>query len=427
MLLSPAHAEETPEAANKGSTSGPSLPLGGRVYADYYAPLKNTDVTPFHYAGTSLWIQGDPKLGEKSGARFILQGDALDTTVNGPVSHAQIREGFVTYSDKGWDLKAGKMIIPWGKTDAINPTDLISAKDYTVFNPDEEVRRTGQTSIQVGYTPSQGAAPWTLTGIFTPAFPQSVLLINPNAVPAGVTMAPTIVPPATYANTEQALKAAYTGTGWDASVMFFRGFNHLPEFVRSGPLSVAATFHRIHATGGDVSFTSGKYIFRGETAYVWTENNDGTNPTIIPTHWDSVFGVERPFGTDFRLQVQGLWRYIPRYTAPDQAGGADPLSIAFNRQLAATNALILNYQEKSHAGATARFGYTNESNGIDAEVFLVGYFIGGDYLVRPKFTYSWTDALKTTLGVDWYGGPLDRSLGQLQVYNSLFMEAKYSF
>ena len=56
-----------------------------------------------------------------------------------------------------------------------------------------------------------------------------------------------------------------------------------------------------------------------------------------------------------------------------------------------------------------------------------GNFIGGDYLIRPKFSYAFTDALKGTLGMDYYGGPMDRPLGQLQVFNSVFVEGKYSF
>ncbi|HUP58501.1 MAG TPA: hypothetical protein VM598_13675 [Bdellovibrionota bacterium] len=418
----------TQPALAEDSARNPSLDIGGRVYADYYLPLRDTGTNPIPFAGTSLWLQGAPQLNEKSWAKWVLQGNAFETTPAGSRLEVRVREAYVGYSSSGFELRAGRQIVPWGKSDVVNPTDLLSAKDYTIFNPDEEVRRTGQTSILVNFTPQAGNSPVTLTGVFTPVFAQSTLLFNPALAPAGITVGATpVTPPATFANTEQALKAAYAGSGWDASVLYFRGFNHMPEFFRSGTASVGLTFNRIHAAGADFSFTSGKYTFRGESAYVWTRNDDGTNPTIQPTHWDSVVGVERPFGEDFRLQIQGVWRYHPHWTAPDQAGGADPVSIAFNRQIAAVNALILNYQEKSRPGATMRFSYLDSSNGFDAELFLLGNFVGGDYLLRPKAAYAWTDAFRTTLGIEWYSGPEGRTLGQLRVYNSVFTEAKYSF
>jgi hypothetical protein len=233
-------------------------------------------------------------------------------------------------------------------------------------------------------------------------------------------------PAQTLGHSETALKAAYNGQGWDASLLVFRGYNHLPEFeltsVTGTPpaltANVSQVFHRIKAMGGDGSYTAGAWIFRLETAYVWTENNDGSNPMIQPSRWDSVLGVERPLGDDFRIQLQGVYRYIPAFTDP---------ALATQPQIAQANALLLGYQFKSRPGATFRVAYSNERNGIDAELFMVGNFVGGDYLIRPKGSYHWTESLTTTLGLDYYGGPADRPLGSLQPFNSLFLEAKYVF
>jgi hypothetical protein len=250
----------------------------------------------------------------------------------------------------------------------------------------------------------------------------------PATVPAGITVSSNpVTPPETLGNTETAFKVAYNASGWDLSLLAFRGFNHMPEFASLGGASVGQVFHHIRAAGGDFSFTSGKWIFRGESAYVWTENDDGTNPLIQPSHWDSVLGVERPLGDDFRVQAQFVYRYIPHFTPASAATGPNPIAAQINQGIATANALLLAYQEQSRPGATFRFSYSNEDNGIEAELFALGNFVGGDYLLRPKAAYHWTDALLTTLGLEWYGGPLDRPLGSMQVYNSVFTEAKYSF
>lgn len=270
----------------------------------------------------------------------------------------------------------------------------------------------------------------------TPIFPETTLLVPPSAVPPGLKLTPTpVTPPQTIGNTETAFKVTYASNRWDASVLAFRGFNHTPQFailnegVVNGQqvFNVGQTFYPIRAAGGDFSLTSGKWIFRGETAYVWTNNDSGTNTLIQPTHWDTVAGVERPLGDDFRVQAQFLYRLIPNFTPPGQLVGPDPVTTQVENGISTSNALLLAYQDQSRPGATFRISYTNESNGIDAEIFVVGYFVGGDYLVRPKLSYNWTDALKTTVGLDWYGGPLDRPLGALQVYNAFFAEAKYTF
>ena len=165
------------------------------------------------------------------------------------------------------------------------------------------------------------------------------------------------------------------------------------------------------------------------SAYLQSENDDGTNPLIVPTRWDSIVGVERPLFSDFRIQAQFMYRYMPHFTPPGDAYASelDPRVKALKTQLAANNAQILNYQERTRPGATLRLGYSNEKNGLDGEVFVMGNFVGADYLLRPKLTYAWTDALKTTIGLDFYGGPQDRPLGALRPYNSLFFEGFYAF
>lgn len=410
------------------------LPITGRIFTDIYFPAKDLSTSTYRQTSTSLWLQGDPKLGESGSGRFVLTGDAIQNHAVSATGGASaqfrlgLREGYVSYVKDGWELRAGQQLIPWGKSDAINPTDFLTAKDFTFFNPDDEVRRLGAISFWLGWTPSQGSSPLNFTAVVTPVFAQSKLLVPPSAIPSGISLtgAPAS-PPETLGNTETALKISYNAESWDASAIAFRGFNHMPEFVSLGGTSVGQISHSIRATGGDFSFTAGKWIFRGESAYVWTENDDGSNPLIQPTHWDSVAGAERPIGDDFRVQAQFVYRYIPHFTSAIAATGPNPIQAQLNQGIASANALLLAYQEQSRPGATFRLAYSNEDSGVDAELFALGNFVGGDYLLRPKASYHWTDALLTTLGLEWYGGPDDRPLGSMKVFNSVFSEAKYSF
>ena len=120
--------------------------LTGRVFTDVYAPTRDEPLsTDLRQASTSIWLQADPKLGERSSAHFTLTGDYFETALPGNPDGRRLRvglrEAYVAYAHKGLEFRAGRQIIPWGKSDAVNPTDFLSAKDYTFLNPDEEVRR----------------------------------------------------------------------------------------------------------------------------------------------------------------------------------------------------------------------------------------------------------------------------------------------
>jgi len=212
-----------------------------------------------------------------------------------------------------------------------------------------------------------------------------------------------------------------------------RSFNWLRKASRQGggalPVNLVfgQVFRRVNAIGVDGSVNAGKWILRGESAYIMTPNNDGTNPLEIPTHWDSVFGIERSFWDDFRIQTQFIYRTFPKYSSPDGVGGPDPISVTVNQTMAQDNALLLNYQDQTRPSGTLRFGYLNEKNGIDGEIFFLQNFTGGDYLLRPRLTYAWTDFLKTTVGAELYGGPTNRPLGGLNSYSAIFSEVKYTF
>ena len=139
--------------------------------------------------------------------------------------------------------------------------------------------------------------------------------------------------------------------------------------------------------------------------------------------------MERPIGSEahFRVQAQVFWRYIPNFVAPSSATGANPLATEVAQGVAEANALLLNTQDQSRTAGTLRLAYAEDSIPWEGEIFGIMNFLGGDYLIRPKLGYAWSDALKTSLGVEYYGGPEDRPLGALHSYSAVFGEGKMLF
>ncbi len=425
--------------------------LSGKVFTDFYVPTESVRETPFRRVSSSAWLEGNSRLGtqtQETFSHFSLAADLAEATATQDTSSQltlTLREAYVGAHRDGWELRAGRQITPWGKSDAVNPTDFLSAKNYTLLNPDDELRRKGGTGVLVSWTPLSGNSPLNFTAIWNPIFPQSELLIASQVIPAGVSLSSTAqTQPTTLSNSETAFKVSLNESAWDASLSFFRGWNHTPEYnvseVTLAPLTgvpsvtIAPIFHRVRALGGDASTTWDKWIFRAESAYFWTENNDGSQPLLQPSHWDSVIGVERPLGSDFRIQTQFIYRVSPHFAPAESARFSSGNPILSSPQMAPlapaiakANALLLGYQDHARPGATLRLSYTNDPSGIEAEIFALGNFVGGDYFIRPKISYAWSDAFRTTLGADHYAGPEDRPLGALHGYNSVFGEAKVSF
>ena len=101
----------------------------------------------------SLWLEGDPEL-RREWRRALHPHRERDPKLNrfgvgSPASQFNVglREAWISYAKNGWEAKLGQQIIPWGKSDIINPTDFLTAKNYTFFNPDQEVRRLGDEQL----------------------------------------------------------------------------------------------------------------------------------------------------------------------------------------------------------------------------------------------------------------------------------------
>jgi hypothetical protein len=232
------------------------------------------------------------------------------------------------------------------------------------------------------------------------------------------------------AGPEAGVKLAWQSASFDSSISAFRGYSHFPQYVfNSDTLSVAPIRPLQSAVGGDASFTLGNQIIRLETAVLMPDNGKNTDPLagiVEPWHWDSVLGIERPLGDDFRIQLQLLYRWHLTYSAPGTTGS--PALDAIQSGISRANQLILNWKQRANPGATFRVGYQSEHSNFTGDLFLIGWFGSGkDFLLRPQA--GWTPAInwKLSLGADLYGGDSSRPLGALSSRSDAFFEVKKLF
>jgi hypothetical protein len=160
-----------------------AFPVGGRVYTDQYG---YTETRKFVQSSYSVWLDLDSKTENGLGERFIGEFDVFAKSMEKQSSwstYGQIREAYVSYLGEGYDIRLGQQIIPWGKSDGINPTDYFTAKNYTFLNPADEVKRQGAPGASLSFTPEKGTSPFTIQGVFQAYYPQTKLLIPDTVIP----------------------------------------------------------------------------------------------------------------------------------------------------------------------------------------------------------------------------------------------------
>jgi hypothetical protein len=382
----------------------------------------------------TLYTRADPKIAESIDAQLELRGTAFEHSVEKGAAwtlRGDAKNANLAFHSGGWHLRAGQILTAWGRSDGVNPTDYLTARDYTFLSSHDEVRRLGALGARLSFVPNAGDSPLEFTGAWNARYPQSKMLIPTAAIPGSLRVQTEPTTPDFFgANQEFAVKAAYLSPGWDASVSAFDGRSHFGQFVWDGS-RVALAYLPVRALGADFSVTFNDFVLRGESAYYFYDvgrSGLGGLSLTEPNHWDTVIGLERPFGSRIRLLVQALYRLHPDLKDPNGFSSSNPVETVLVREIARANALIQNYQKKSRLGATFLLSYDTEDGDWRFELGGTGNFVGGsDYVVRPKIARRVVESLRVLAGLDYYGGKKDLPFGALRSYRSVFLEGMYSF
>lgn len=415
-------------------TEKDSFSWGGRIFTDQYLYSQTGKLAQSSF---SSWLELSTKnengLGGHAVGALTIFGKSMDRPDRASVT-GQLREAYFSYRGDGTSIKLGQQIIPWGKSDGINATDYFSAKDYSLLNPDDEVRRTGAPGLNLSFTPESGNSPFTYQFIFQVYSPQNKLLIPSQIIPQGLTVNLKQPAPSLFRSNAMQFggKIAYQKSNFDFSISAFKGKSAFPEFVfNPATLAVDLVNFKETAFGADASITLKDYVVQFESAVHLLENGGRDHPlfgSVEPDHWDTTLGIERPVLDDFRVQFQFLYRYHLYFREQALALTGNPLLDQLNAGIARANATLLNFKQRGNPGATFRLSYANENSKWSGDFFFVGYFQAGeDFLLRPEIGYSPFTDFKLLAGMDYYGGNASRPLGALSQLSDLFLEAKYVF
>jgi hypothetical protein len=177
---------------------------------------------------------------------------------------ATLRKGSVT-------ADIGKQFIRWGKADILTPTDRLAPKDFLEVTDGEFLAVTG---VRLQYQSGSHSIDVAWVPMFTPS---RIPLLDRRWAAIPATPAPVAFrQSAAFPDRSQyGVRWGYDGSGYEVSLSYFDGFNHLPELA-AVPLpglpiiDVRRTYASLRMAGADAAVPLPWFTVKGETAFLKT-------------------------------------------------------------------------------------------------------------------------------------------------------------
>jgi hypothetical protein len=296
-------------------------------------------------------------------------------------------------------FEIGRQFIRWGKTDILNPTDRFAPKDFlNVASSDFLAVYAARATIELSkdtfdlvwqplFTPSRTPLLNQRWAVFPDTLSGVSLLDAGSRFPGGSAFG---------------TRWNHNGAGYEYSLSFYDGRNHLPLFdgtYRASPPAVTLQrfFPRMRMYGGDAAVPLKWITLKGEAAY-FTSATQSADEYV-----DYVIQLERQ---------SGEWFFVGGYAGEYITGKRSLLDFAPDRGL--TKALLARAQYTID---------TNRSLALDTAVRQNG---DGAWL-RAEYSQAFGRHWRATAGFTWIHGRAPDFLGQYHRNSYFLLALRYSF
>ena len=303
--------------------------LGGTVGAEFGVAFDGT--IPVAAASLDLTLQGEVGQGFFPDAVFEATLQAgYDAAAADPFTF-RLGPAYAKLFLDDLDLTIGNQIVAWGSVDVVGPVDVVDPRDLTYPVRDPADQRLATPMIRATFHAPEGV---TVDAVVVPVFVPSTLPderwqpatmlppLPPGMSIVGVAEPAVERPGAELGNVQFGARATIdldVAGGADASVVVYRGFRHTPtvsfELVPTDApgafvVQPRLDYGRVTVLGGDFSLVLGSYVVRGEAAYGFGDDPDGTDPRVANDTLDAVVGVETNLPGGVFLALQGVLQHV---------------------------------------------------------------------------------------------------------------------
>ena len=413
LMLAADLPPEPPEEPAEKPAWIKTLGLGGFIRSDYYSASKRLDGQK-SLPGITFQPKALPKFGSWGDAK--IEGRITDDNLRRDNRfQGRLLEGYANFYLGSMDLRVGKQNIVWGRADALNPTDVLTPKDFTLLSArDEEERRIGTAALKANYYRGD----YTLSLIWLPIFNPSTI---PLTAPPGFRITEDKRSQGRWTEHGFAAKLDHTGGDFDWSLSYYYGLDVIPTGRSVTPTLANLTHNRIHMVGADFAKNLGRFGVRGEAAYVRTQDPGGSDIVVKNPYVYYVLGVDHDVTEDLNINLQAYQRFIINYQ--DMFQIQNPAV----RNVAVLNVIFHQQMDRIQEGLSGRIKAQWWNDTLEAELLGVWNANRSDFFLRPSVSYAFTDRWKGFMGWDIFNGRKESLNGFLQNNSSFFTELRATF
>lgn len=337
--------------------------------------------------------------------------------------HGRVRELYWRQAFGPIDVRAGRLMPAWGRADGLNPTDNLSARDYTLLAPEDADLRSGRNGAQIDFTLPRNAgqliAYWLAQGA------SHHIPLTPIQ---GVTYRIYAPPP----RDSYALKWDFSRDGMDASLSYYDGTDLMPDLSLAAlsftGVDIALRNARTMVWGADLSVQRGAVVWRAEAAYARPRVEMGVDEFAHKKPSFTVVGGPEWTGGGWTVGTQAVWQWVRDFRSPDDI--ANPLL----RDIAWRQAATANQVAAQQGGLTLRLARRALNDNLLLETTLLSLWPMQDEesrqaagVWRTKVDYALDDHWNLQLGHERLFGPPHSQTGQLIKNRLAYVQLRRSF
>lgn len=389
-------------------------------------PVKLNNAIRLNYASSDRWLSDEKHyflgtfeskavLDIAPAVRAALQLRARRTM--GPIDRSSVQLPFAYLDIKtdAVDFRIGKQILAWGRTDALNPTDVVTPRDYTTLLPFDEDERRGAWGVRSNIYASETIVASLFYGW---RFKPSTLPFVSERFRFDLDGA---------RRRQLGLRISTSNPDLDFSVSAYRGASLMAQAERVEGDTTWFGYPDIDMLGADFARNFGRYGVRIEGASVRPHGSGLAGDAGMQAYRYLVAGADRTFFSDLNVNVQVFGRWsgaAPGGNAPVGGAGGLPAGLAAVESM---NNLIFVQTRKNTYGMTVRVANHWLNQTLGAELFVQRYFGDGSIYWHPQASYAISDHWKATAGAAWFTGTNGSLFGVMKKNNAVFGELRYSF
>ena len=324
-------------------------------------------------------------------------------------SEVELREAWLSGQlSNSLDLKIGRQVVVWGKSDNIRVTDVLNALD---------LREPGLTDIEDLRLPAamirldHYTGPWQLTAMMIPEIRFNKTPVwGSDFYPSAAPLPPEAVPSDSSTNAEYAAALSGVFSGWDMALYFADIYDDTPhaEPAPGWPPSMRLCHARLTMVGAAGNLAWGNWLFKAETAWFQgLEFFHGQGEDF--DRMDILGGVEYAGFSDTTVTLEMVSRRILDFrdrlkAAPDQAA-----------------------EEKIQSALRISRDFLNET--LNLTLLALTYGPTGQDGALQRFTaqYDLSDAVEITGGLVLYQSGDLPEMQNIGDNDRIYLEVKYSY